>query len=481
MALDVNKHLTVDLVNKSYKVIDLVQNDSARSITFSLLLNGNKFNLTGLAVRAYSDTNYYKDLTVVNATDGICKLKLDNQMINKSGNIELQLRISDGTVIVTSFIVILKATKSLIDSSSIQSDNRLDALDKALNDVQVLNVKLQGASTDLERKYTTRLTTAENKISILEKEVYGGTNLLKATALKKNMDYIGGRFSISSAVWKISDNTAGTTPHKNRSFRGDCDDTTAYYGIHQAIPLKSNTTYTIQAWILFDYDCGDDEGLVMQFSLKNTDGTISYPHQYFRSSQLTKGKWNLITYTITTGDIIESVIHDTCIQTNKTKFHGYVGDIKVELGSHYTDWSPNPHDLLLWGNPVGSVKMMGSNVNPSETIGGVWERTCQGRKPVGVGEVTDSNGLKKTYAAGETGGELKHKQTEEEGFPHAHGQVVSDENGGIVSGGRTDFTRDNNTGMSVYTQGVQTDSAGGGQPMNIVSPFQAFYFWMRTA
>lgn len=179
--------------------------------------------------------------------------------------------------------------------------------------------------------------------------VDGAVNLLRSTGLVKNRDD-NNIWNISTAVWHISDNTAGTTPHKNRSFRGDCDDATAYYGIHQAIPLKSNTTYTIQVWVLFDSNCGDDEGLVMQFSLKNTDGTISYPHQYFRSSQLTKGKWNFITYTITTGDILENVVHDTCIQTNKTKFHGYVGDIKVELGSHATDWSPSPEDLVYQAN-----------------------------------------------------------------------------------------------------------------------------------
>ena len=314
----------------------------------------------------------------------------------------------------------------------------------------------------------------------LEHIQIGGTNLLKATALKKNMDHTG-CFSISSAIWHISDNTAGTTPHGNRSFRGDCNDATTYYGIHQAIHLKSNTTYTMQAWVLFDANCKDDEGLVMQFSLKNTDGTISYPHNYFKCSQLVKGKWNLITHTITTGNILENAVHDTCIQTNKRKFHGYVGDIKVELGSHHSDWSPNPHDLLLWDNPNGSVKMMGSDVKPSETIGGTWIQTCLGRNPIGVGTTKDVNNVSKTFQLGAKGGEFVHTQTINELVPHNHGQHIIND-GGNTTGKtyRCDYQCDG-LAVSVYPQNIETMTTGGGIPMNIVSPFQAFYFWMRTA
>lgn len=345
MALDVNKSLTVDLVNKSYKVIDLVQNDSARSITFSLLLNGNKFNLTGLTVRAFSSTDYYKDLTIINATEGTCKLLIDNKMINKSGNIELQLRISDGSVIVTSFIVILKATKSLINSSSIQSDNRIDALDKALNDVQVLNVKLQGASADLEKKYTTRLTITENKISILEKEMYGCTNLLRSTGLRKNRDILN-YWNINNCV---SIDETNLTLHGNRSFKIDNEDTTGYFGVTQRINrLENSTTYTFSVWVK---PISENNGqMVPYICYKDIDGTIHYHSYYYENSSLKLDKWNLLIYTFTTKESVNQTTISWGMTTQKCRWHGYVGDVKLELGAHSTDWSPAPEDLVCQSN-----------------------------------------------------------------------------------------------------------------------------------
>lgn len=348
MALDVNKSITIDLVNKSYKVIDLVQNDSARSITFSLLLNGNKFNLTGLAVRAFSSTDYYKDLTIINATEGVCKLLIDNKMINKSGNIELQLRISDGSVMVTSFIVILKATKSLIDKSSIQSDNRIGALDTALNEVQVLKVELQGASSDLEKKYTTRLTITENKISILEKEVYGCTNLLRSTGLKKNSDNIN-NWLISKAdasKTEIYLDENNLTPHLNRSWHISNTDTSGYYGLRQDLSLKllADTTYTLSYWIMPTKDNSGQCLLTVQYKDSNKNN-VFHTH-YYKNSELTLNKWTKMTYTFTTKSNINKSWIILGISTQKCEWYGVLGDIKLELGAHASDWSPSPEDLV---------------------------------------------------------------------------------------------------------------------------------------
>lgn len=342
MALDVNKSITIDLVNKNYKVIDLVQNDSARSITFSLLLNGNKFNLTGLVIRAFSDTNYYKDLTIINATDGICKLKLDNQMINKAGDIELQLRISDGSVMVTSFIVILKVTKSLIYSSSIQSDNRIDALDKALNDVQVLNVKLQGASSDLEKKYTTRLTNAENNIVKLSTETYGAVNLLKETELKRNSTQLN--------VWTLS-NCASITdelysPHGNRCFRFFNDDDTSYYSVTQHIFLASNTTYVFGAWFRLDENAEDADSLLFQIAHLKPDGSTAWLNSKLPASELKKGQWIFAYRTFTTGNIKPNTSVSVSIQSSKSKWHGHFGDLWVSVGRHIFDWNPSFKDIV---------------------------------------------------------------------------------------------------------------------------------------
>lgn len=239
-----------------------------------------------------------------------------------------------------------------MNNEVISNTSKQNALETKYNN-QIKNMSLSNPSVAEvvdARTSDTGTTYGTLGARLSAERVDGAVNLLRSTGLVKNRDD-NNIWSISTAVWHISDNTEfGTTPHGNRSFRGDCDNTTAYYGIHQALHLKSNTTYTMQAHVLFDADCGDDEGIIMQFSLKKTDGTIAYPLKYFKSSQLVKGKWNLITHTITTDDISEDLLQDSCIQTNKAKFHGYVGDIKVELGSHATDWSPAPQDLVYQAN-----------------------------------------------------------------------------------------------------------------------------------
>lgn len=315
----------------------------------------------------------------------------------------------------------------------------------------------------------------------LEHIQMGGTNLLRSTALKKNMDYMN-VWNISSAVWHVTDDTTfGRTPHRNRSFRGDINDNATYYGIHDALYLQENTTYTMSCWVLFDSDCADDEGVVIQMSCKDKSGSYYYATKPLRARDTTKGKWVQLVHTFSTRDLYADTLSDFCVQTDKRKFHGYVGDCKLELGSHYTDWSPNPHDLLLWDNPIGSVKIMGSDVNPSEIIGGIWIQTCQGRNPIGVGTTKDVNNVSKTFQLGATGGEFVHTQTINELVPHNHGQHIIND-GGSTTGKtyRCDYVTDG-LAVSVYPQNIETMSTGGGKPMNIVSPFQAFYFWMRTA
>lgn len=157
MSIEVNKEMTVDLSMKQFNVIELVQNDSARTITFNILNAGIPFNLTGLTVRAYASLNYYKDLTIINAAKGICKLNLPTQMINRAGDILLQLRITDSKKIITSFAIKMKIAKSLIDEGSMEGADELSALDVALNKVQQWNAYFEEVAPNLELKYTTEL------------------------------------------------------------------------------------------------------------------------------------------------------------------------------------------------------------------------------------------------------------------------------------------------------------------------------------
>lgn len=310
----------------------------------------------------------------------------------------------------------------------------------------------------------------------LEHIQIGGTNLLKATGLKKHMDCIN--------YWNITNSVSidETTPtlHGNRSFKITNEDTTGYFGVTQKINrLENNTTYTLSVWVK---PTSENNGQLLPYiTYKNTSDVSQYYTYYYDNSILTIGKWKLLTYTFTTGNDVNQTTINFGITTQKCRWHGYIGDIKLELGSHHSDWSSAPEDLLLWDNPIGSVKIMGNNVKPADTIGGTWVQTCQGRKPIGVGTTKDVNGVSKTFQLGATGGEYTHKQTENELAPHVHGQHIIND-GGATTGKtyRCDYISDG-LAVSVYPQNIDTMSTGGGQAMNVTDPFQAFYFWMRTA
>lgn len=326
------------------------------------------------------------------------------------------------------------------------------------------------------RTSDTRTTYSTLGARLSAERVDGTVNLLKATALKKYMDYIN--------HWNITDNVTidetNLTPHGNRSFKIANEDTTGYFGVTQKIDrLENNTTYTFSVWVK---PMSKNNGQLFPYiTYKDSSGVSQYHTYYYDNSILTIGKWKLLTYTFTTGNDVDQATINFGITTQKCRWHGYIGDIKLELGSHATDWSPNLNDLLLWDNPIGTVKIMSNNVKPSETIGGTWVQTCQGRNPIGVGTTKDVNNVSKTFQLGDTGGEFVHTQTIDELASHSHEQkVIADNASGTIGDFRSDYSSDGRD-VGIYPQNVDTYEAGGGKPMNIVSPFQAFYFWMRTA
>ena len=126
--------------------------------------------------------------------------------------------------------------------------------------------------------------------------------------------------------------------------------------------------------------------------------------------------------------------------------------------------------------PVGSLYFNAtSNANPSTLLGfGTWERIAQGKTLIGVNpNDTDFD------TAGKTGGSKTHTMTIKEMPSHSHKQVVTNvlESGG--TSGRADYKADGNIGR--FDQGVNTDSAGGGQAFSIMQPYITVYIWERTA
>jgi len=72
--------------------------------------------------------------------------------------------------------------------------------------------------------------------------------------------------------------------------------------------------------------------------------------------------------------------------------------------------------------PVGSIYITTDDKNPSETLGGTWEKYSKGRTLIGDGEDEsgDDNGEKVSFTAGNKGGEYNHKLTIAEMPSHQH-------------------------------------------------------------
>ena len=134
-------------------------------------------------------------------------------------------------------------------------------------------------------------------------------------------------------------------------------------------------------------------------------------------------------------------------------------------------WTPWVAEGIDNFYPVGSIYQSTSPANPSTFMGGTWERFGNGRVLVGINESdSDFNIVNKT------GGEKTHTLTVDEIPSHSHGQNVSTGSG---PGIRRDYQSDG-TGAA-YTQGINTQNAGGGQAHNNLQPYVTVYMWRRTA
>lgn len=130
-------------------------------------------------------------------------------------------------------------------------------------------------------------------------------------------------------------------------------------------------------------------------------------------------------------------------------------------------------------HPVGSLYISKNPTSPAELYGGTWER-IEGKFVMAASD---------TYPAGSTGGSATHTQTLEEGFPHSHRflQSGSSSINKTVQMGRDgefiDADRYISVGKGVdyfYNYLISIETAGGGQPMDILNPYYSSYIWCRV-
>jgi len=153
---------------------------------------------------------------------------------------------------------------------------------------------------------------------------------------------------------------------------------------------------------------------------------------------------------------------------------------------------------FLRAHPQGSVYITMTPGNPGTTYGGSWSEWGQGRMPVGAAgggvnpTFVDYDGVTKTFAAGETGGEYRHTLGLTEMPVHSHTYTWNPPYAFAASPSATGFTAIG----SGYSQGGVTtltdwpntqiviNNAGGSggvtQSHNNVQPYVTCYMWERT-
>lgn len=210
-----------------------------------------------------------------------------------------------------------------------------------------------------------------------------------------------------------------------------------------------------------------------------------------------------------------------------------------EIWEELNNLSVQISNLLNTAYPVGSLYISTNSQNPAAYLGGQWESYAQGRTIIGAGTGTDSNGTKKGFSAGASGGEYTHILSADEMPSHAHsvsgGTYATSDSGNHQHSGTTDgagqhshaYTNAANAtigtiGVDEYITGTaissinfiengsytsesgwhahnfttnaagnhnhnvtipekSTSSAGGSQAHNNVQPYITVYIWRRVA
>ncbi len=210
-----------------------------------------------------------------------------------------------------------------------------------------------------------------------------------------------------------------------------------------------------------------------------------------------------------------------------------------EIWEELNNLSTQVSNLLNTAYPVGSLYISTNNQNPANFLGGKWESYAQGRTIIGAGTGTDSNGAKRSFSAGASGGEYAHTLSNNEMPSHSHsvagGTYTTTDSGSHQHTGTTDgagqhshaYTNAANAtigtiGVDTYITGTaissinfvtngsyttesgwhahnfttnasgshnhnvsipdkSTSSTGGGQAHNNVQPYITVYIWRRVA
>ena len=155
------------------------QGDTARVLTFNILDNGVPFSLQGKTVRAKivkpDNTKCYNDLTITNATNGECALKLTNQILAVAGKVNCQLEIKEGEELLSTIIFSIDVEPSIDISGAVESTNEFTALLNGIIKLDEWDKYFKETSGQIEQKYTVELNNVKSSLEEIEQE----TNILE--------------------------------------------------------------------------------------------------------------------------------------------------------------------------------------------------------------------------------------------------------------------------------------------------------------
>lgn len=120
--------------------------------------------------------------------------------------------------------------------------------------------------------------------------------------------------------------------------------------------------------------------------------------------------------------------------------------------------------------PIGKVEVFFDNQDHSNYLGFTWERTSIGRVPVGIDENDED-----FDTIGNTGGEKTHTLTIDEMPSHNH-DIAMAESGNTAM----EYVSYSN-GQNSAIRSVAVKNKGGGQPHNILQPYEVMAFWKRVS
>ena len=159
----------------------------------------------------------------------------------------------------------------------------------------------------------------------------------------------------------------------------------------------------------------------------------------------------------------------------------YIGEEEPTDGSNV--WIDPSDDgtvdgLLNMLFPIGKVEIFFDDLDHSNHLGFVWERTSVGRFPIGAGTGTDSNNDTKTVTVGQKGGAYRHTLAINEMPSHNHIQYLNG-NSQNPAGNGAAYSWINSNQRYSYEGTDLAAKSGGGQPHNNIPPYEAMAFWKR--